>query len=66
MYMCMKLPLENLNSGPYFPYSTNIYTREMIIMPRVHGDYHKFVKSLVTQLVLLVFQRESRVEIIFP
>ena len=64
--MCMKLPFENLNSGPYFPYSTNIYTRGMIITPRVHGDYHKFVKSLVTQLVLLVFQRESRVEIIFP
>ena len=26
MYMCVKLPLEDLNLGPYYPHSTNTYT----------------------------------------
>ena len=39
MYMCVKLPLRDLNLNPYPLHSTSIYTCRVTIMPRMHvGD----------------------------
>ena len=35
--MCVKLPPENLNPGPYPLHPTCIYTCRVITAPRVHG-----------------------------
>ena len=35
--MCVNLLLEDLNSDPYPPYLTNIYTCKVTIAPRVCG-----------------------------
>ena len=35
--MCVKLPPEYLNHGPYLPHPTNTYTCEATITPRVCG-----------------------------
>ena len=36
--MCVKLPLGNLNSGPYLPHYTNTYTCKVTIAPKVCND----------------------------
>ena len=38
MYMCVKLPLINLNLDPYPPYPTNTYIYGVTIVLRVCGD----------------------------
>ena len=35
--MCVKLPLGNLNPGPYPPHPTSIYTYGVTIVPRMCG-----------------------------
>ena len=39
----MKLPLGDLNPGPFLPHLTSTYTYEVTIIPRVHGG--KFVAN---------------------
>ena len=36
--MCVKLPQRELNHDPCLPHSTNTYTCEMTIMPRMRGS----------------------------
>ena len=38
MYMCVKLPLGNLNPGSCPSHPTNTYTCEVIIAPRVRDS----------------------------
>ena len=38
MYMCVKLPSGDLNFGPYSPHSTNTYTCEVVIAPKICGS----------------------------
>ena len=48
--MCVKLPLKDLNSGPYPPHSISTYTCGVTIVPRVcgnrHGDDYKLYTSV--------------------
>ena len=38
MYMCLKLPLEDLKSSPFYPHLTSIYTSRVTIAPKVHSN----------------------------
>ena len=38
VYICVKLPSEDLNYDSYPPYPTSTYTCGVTIAPRVHGD----------------------------
>ena len=45
MYMCVKLPLRDLNPGSYLSHSTSNYTCEVTIAPRVCGGTNALIKS---------------------
>ena len=45
MYMCVKLPLINLNLDPYPPYPTNTYIYGVIIVLRVCGDIREKISK---------------------
>ena len=36
--MCVKLPLGDLNPGPYPPHPTSTYTYRVTISSRIYGD----------------------------
>ena len=42
--MCMKLPPENLNPGPYPQHTTNIYICGVTTELRVRGDFIHYLK----------------------
>ena len=37
MYMCVKLPLRDLNAGPYPPHPISVYTYGVTITPKMCG-----------------------------
>ena len=47
----MKLFLENLNFGPYSPYSTNTYIYKITITPKVYGDYES---SIIPAIIIFL------------
>ena len=49
--MCVKLFLENLNFGPYSPYSTNTYIYKITITPKVYGDYEN---SIIPAIIIFL------------
>ena len=50
--MCMKLPLENLNLSFYPSHSTNTYTYEVIIVPKVCGEKNTHSKLDINRSIL--------------
>ena len=66
MYICVKLPLKNLNFRPLPPHLTSTYTREVTIIPKVYDRetskiYHQTIMSPHKYTWLLVLN-ESRSE----
>ena len=57
MYICVKLPLKNLNSNPYPLHSTNNYTCRVIIALKVCVDdkCHKLLYGNVYTFSMPVF-----------
>ena len=51
--MCVKLPLKDLNSGPYPPHSISTYTCGVIIALRLCGDRHGDDYKLYTSVRFL-------------
>ena len=50
--MCVKLPLRDLNPGPYPPHLTSTYTCRVIIAPRVRSsvDDDSYVATQIDKL----------------
>ena len=57
--MHVKLPLENLNPGPYPPHFTSIYTYGVTIASRVCDDKFSFLNIHVLQLAFRVLHRPN-------
>ena len=45
MYICVKLPLRDLNPGPCPPHPTSIYTCGVTTAPRLHGGKPRMVRN---------------------
>ena len=46
MYICVKLPSEDLNPDPCSPHPTSTYICRITITPRVYDDIEKLFKLL--------------------
>ena len=57
--MCVKLPLENLNSNSYPPYPTSTYTYEVIIKPKMHGGI-KNLKKLKIKIKSIIKEKKKK------